>query len=124
MGVSGHYGHVYLLYKEANSPAFLPLNVLEKVIFLEQFHGQYIVIGIQAVTREGLELHHVHSIVVKVGGSCAQFNVDGVINNLSSLDHGKLAELLRSKYSPWMAIDVDSEIRRLNQILQLLKCYS
>ena len=51
-----HNQHVYLLYKEANSPSFLPLNVLEKVIFLEQFHGQYIVIGIQAVTHEGLEL--------------------------------------------------------------------
>jgi hypothetical protein len=43
----------------------LPLNVLEKVIFIEQFHGQYIVIGIQAVNAEGVELEHVHSIVIK-----------------------------------------------------------
>ena len=67
LGVSRHKGHLLLLHKEANSPAFLPLNVLEKVILVEQFHGQYIVIGIQAVTREGSELQHVHSIVVKVG---------------------------------------------------------
>jgi hypothetical protein len=56
LGVSRHNGHVHLLHKEANSPAFLPLNVFEKVILLEQFHGQYIVIGIQAVTPEGSEL--------------------------------------------------------------------
>ena len=56
LGVSRHKRHVLLLHKEANSPAFLPLNVLEKVIFIEQFHGQYIVIGIQAITREGSKL--------------------------------------------------------------------
>jgi hypothetical protein len=46
LGVSRYKGYVHLLYKEANSLAFLPLNVLEKVILVEQFHGQYIVIGI------------------------------------------------------------------------------
>jgi hypothetical protein len=56
LGVSRHNGHVHLLHKEANSPAFLLFNVFEKVILLEQFHGQYIVIGIQAVTPEGSEL--------------------------------------------------------------------
>jgi hypothetical protein len=124
LGVSRHNGHVHFLYKEANSPAFLPLNVFEKVILLEQFHGQYIVIGIQAVTPEGSELQHVHSIVVKVGGRCVQFDVDGMLNNLSSSGQGELAELLRSKYSSWMATDIDSENRRLNQILQALVRYS
>jgi hypothetical protein len=85
---------------------------------MEQFHGQYIVIGIQAITPEGSELQHVHSIVVKVGGGC------GMLNNLSSSGQGELAELLRSKYSPWMATDVDPESRRLNQILQALTRYS
>jgi hypothetical protein len=81
------------------------------------------VIGIQAVTPEGSELQHVHSIVVKVGGGCAQFDVDGMVNNLSSTGQRELAELLRSKYSPWTATDVDSESRRLNQILQVLTRY-
>ena len=71
LGVSRYNGFVHLLYKEANSLRFLPLNVLEKVILMEQFHGQYIVIGIQVVSPEGSELEHVHSIVVKVGGGCA-----------------------------------------------------
>jgi hypothetical protein len=106
LGVSRHNGHVHLLHKEANSPAFLPLNVFEKVILLEQFHGQYIVIGIQAVTPKGSELQHVHSIVVKVGIGCTQFDVDGMLNSLRASDQ------------------VDSESRRLNQILQVLTRYS
>jgi hypothetical protein len=94
--------------------------VLEKVILVEQFLGQYIVIGIQAVTVDGFEIEHVHSIFVKVGGGCAQFDVDAMVNSLSSTDQGELAELLQSKYSPWTATDVDSESRRLNQILLTL----
>ena len=35
LGVSRHKGHVLFLHKEANSPTFLPLNVLEKVILIE-----------------------------------------------------------------------------------------
>ena len=35
LGVPQHNGHIHLLHKEANSPAILPLNVLEKVILLE-----------------------------------------------------------------------------------------
>ena len=81
-------------------------------------------IGIQAVTREGSKLQHVHSIVVKVGGGCMQFNVDGMINNLSSSGQEELAELLRLKYSPWTTADVDFESCWLNQILQLLTQYS
>ena len=71
MGVSGQKDHVRLLHKEANSPGYLPLNVLEKVILIEQLHGQYVLIGIQAVAPDGSEPHHVHSIVVKVGADGA-----------------------------------------------------
>jgi hypothetical protein len=116
LGVSRYNGYVHLLHKEANSPAFLPLNVLEKVILMEQFHGQYIVISIQAITIDGSKLDKVHSIVVKVGGGSTQFDVDAMVNSLSSTDQGQLAELFRSKYSPWMATDVDLENRRLNHI--------
>jgi hypothetical protein len=84
LGVSRYKGYTHLLLKESNSPAFLPLNVLEKVILIEQFHGQFIVIGIQAVNAKGIELEHVHSIVIKVGDGSAQFDVDGMIENLSN----------------------------------------
>jgi hypothetical protein len=84
LGVSRYKGYIHLLHKELNSPTFLPLNILEKVILIEQFHGQYIVIGIQAVNAEGVELEHVHSIVVKVGDVSTQFDVDGMLENLSN----------------------------------------
>jgi hypothetical protein len=53
LGVSRYKGYAHLLHKESNSPKFLPLNVLEKVILFEQFHGQYIIIGTQAVSVDG-----------------------------------------------------------------------
>jgi hypothetical protein len=84
LGVSRYKGYIHLLHKELNSPTFLPLNILEKVILIEQFHGQYIVIGTQAVNAEGVELEHVHSIVVKVGDVSTQFDVDGMLENLSN----------------------------------------
>jgi hypothetical protein len=42
---------------------------------------------------------------------------------LSSTSQQELADILRPKYSPWTATDVESENRRLNQILQMLTRY-
>jgi hypothetical protein len=123
LGVSRYKGYAHLLHKEPNSPTFLLLNVSEKVMLVEQFHGEYIVIGIQAVNTAGCELAYVHSIVVKSGEGSACFDVEGMLENLNSTGEQDLADLLRSKYSPWTATDVESENRRLNQILQLLTRY-
>jgi hypothetical protein len=57
---------------------------LEEVILVEQFHGQYIVIGIEVVNAKDSQLEHVYSIVVKVGDRRAQFDVDEILENLSS----------------------------------------
>jgi hypothetical protein len=124
LGVSLYKGYTHLLHKESNSPAFLPLNVLEKVILIEQFHTRYIeVIGIQVVNANGVELEHVHSIVVKVGDGSAQFDVEGMLTNLSNTAQEELTDLLQSMYSPWTAMDAKSENRRLNRILQSLTRY-
>jgi hypothetical protein len=123
LGVSRYKGCAHLLHKEPNSPTFLPLNVLEKIMFVEQLHNKYIVIGIQAVDTAGGEIAHVHSIVVKSGEGSARFDVDGMLENLSSTGQQELADILRLKYSPWTATDVEFENRRLNQILQMLTRY-
>jgi hypothetical protein len=123
LGVSRYKGYTHLLHKESNFPAFLTLNVLEKVILIEQFHARYIVIGIQAVNANGVELEHVHSIVVKVGEGSAQFDVEGMFTNLSNTVQEELADLLQSMYSPWTATDAKSENQRLNRILQSLTSY-
>jgi hypothetical protein len=123
LGLSRYKGYTHVLHKESNSPAFLPFNVLEKVILVEQLHARYIVIGIQAVNAEDIELEHVHSIVVKVGDGSAQFDVEGMLTKLSNTTQEELADLLRSMYSPWTAKDAESENRRLNRILQSLTYY-
>ena len=123
LGVSRNKGYTHLLHKELNSPAFLPLNVLEKVILIEHFHARYIVIGIQVVNAEGVELEHVYSIIVKVGDESAQFDVEGMLTKFSNTTHEELAVLLQSRYSPWTTTNVELENRQLNQILQSLTCY-
>jgi hypothetical protein len=75
------------------------------------------------VDLAGNEIPHVHSIVVKSGEGSVHFDVDGMLENLSSTSQQELADMLRPRYSPWTARDVESENRRLNQILQLLTRY-
>jgi hypothetical protein len=123
LGVSRYKGCAHLLHKEPNSPTFLPLNVLEKVMLVEQFHNEYIVIGIQAVDSAGNEIPHVHSIVVKSGEGSAHFDVDGMLQNLSSIGQQELTDMLRQRYSLWTVTNVESENCRLNQILQTLTHY-
>ena len=123
LGVSWYKGYIHLLHKESSSSAFLSLNVLEKVILIEQFHVRYIVIGIQVVNVEGIEMEHVESIIVKVGDRSAQFNVEGILTNLSNRAQEELVVLLRSMYWPWTTMDTKSENWWLNQILQLLMSY-
>ena len=100
LGVSRCKGYIHLLHKESNPPTFLPFNLLEKVILIEQFHAKYIVIGIQAVNAEGIEFEHVHSIIVNVGDGSAQFDVEGMLTNLSNTAQEEVADLLWSRYSP------------------------
>jgi hypothetical protein len=76
-----------------NSPTFLPLNILEKIILVEQFYGQYLVIGLQSLNAEGVETDYIHSIVVKVGDSRAQFNEEGMYENLKSIGQLELEKL-------------------------------
>jgi hypothetical protein len=55
--------------------------------------------GIQAVSAHGFELEHVHSIMMKVGDERAQFDVDRMLENLSSTGQVELVELLQTNYS-------------------------
>jgi hypothetical protein len=98
LGIIRYNGYIHLFHNRLNSPTFLPLNVLEKINIVEQFHGQYIVIRIQVVQGKGFELEHVHSIIVKVGDKRAQFNVDGILENLSSTAQVELANLFQFKF--------------------------
>ena len=89
----------------------------------EQFHNKYIVTGIQVVDLAENEIQHVHSIVVKLGEESTHFDVDGMLENLSSTGQQELANMLHLRYSSWTATDVEFENHRLNQILQILTRY-
>ena len=85
LGVSCYKGCAHLLHKEPNSPTFLLLYVSEKIILIKQFHNEYIIIGIQAMDLAGGDIQHVHSIVVKPGEGSEHFDIDGMLENLSSI---------------------------------------
>jgi hypothetical protein len=72
------------------------------------------------VDSAGGEIVHIHSIVVKPGEGSAHFDVDGVLENLSSTSQQELANILRPRYSPWTATKVESENRRLNKFSKRL----
>ena len=79
LGVSRFKKYVYLLHRETPTGPFLPLNIDEKVTLLENFHQEYVVITVQAVGSRGEDTDHLHSIVVKIGGDGAEFNIDGLL---------------------------------------------
>ena len=101
-------------------PTFLPLNILERVILVEQFHNEFIVIGIQAMDLARVDLQHVHSIVVKPGEGSAHFNINGILENLTSTGQQELVDILHPRYSSWSATSIVFENRKLNQILGYL----
>ena len=84
LGVSCKKGCAHLFHKEPNLPTFPLLNVLEKIILVEQFHNKYIVIGIQVVELARDDIQYVHSIVVKPGEGSVHFDINGMLENLSS----------------------------------------
>jgi hypothetical protein len=84
---------VHLLHKERNSLSYLPLNFMEKVSLIEQFHGMYLVLGLQAVDHNGMDMDHVHSIVMKDGVGRAQFDMEALLESLISSSRVDLATL-------------------------------
>ena len=87
---------------------------------LESFHQQYVVITVQVVDSSGEDTDHLHSIVVKLGGSSADFNIEGVLEKL----HGTSLEVLRpeleAKYVPWTYTLAESSYRKTSSIYQTL----
>jgi hypothetical protein len=118
LGISKFKKYVYLLHQEQHRHVFLPLNINEKVTLVEPFHQEYILIGLRAVDEFGVDLDHIHSIVVKVGSEGAQFDLHGFVSILPGTAMEGLAPQLWTKYSPWSNSSAEAVYRRLNHILQ------
>ena len=98
--VSSFKNYVYLLHCESSRGSFLPLNLDEKVILLENFYQEYVVITLQAVDRDGADTKDIHSIVVKIGQGVAAFDINGLLDTLTGTSIEELCPELESKHVP------------------------
>ena len=98
LGVSRFKNYVYLLHRESSRGSFLPLNLDEKVMLLENFYHEYVVITLQAVNPRGEDTLHIHSIVAKVGDGVAAFDINGLLDTLAGTSMEELRPELESKY--------------------------
>ena len=63
---------------------FLPLNLEKKITLFENFHGEYIVITLQALDSIDKDCNHLHFIVVKVNGDCVVFDIHELLQTIPS----------------------------------------
>ena len=124
LGVSRFKKYVYLLHRETPMGPFLPLNIDEKVILLENFHQEYVVVTLQAMDNSGEDTNHLHSVVVKIGGNGADFDIEGLLQTLDGTFMEVLQPELEAKYAPWTYTSSESAYRKINSIYQNLSRYA
>ena len=124
LGVSRFKNYVYLLHRESTRGSFLPLNLNEKVILLENFYQEYVVIKLQAIDRDGVDTKHIHSIVVKIGEGVVAFDINGLLDTLSRTSMEELRPELESKHVPWTYTSPESAFRKISAIYRTMSRYA
>ena len=124
LGVSRFKNYVYLLHRESNRGNFLPLNLNEKVILLENFYQEYVVITLQAVDSDGADTEHIHSIVVKIGEGVAAFDINGLLDTLTWTSMEELRPELESKHVPWTYTSPDNAFWKISSIYRTMSRYA
>ena len=124
LGVSRFKNYVYLLHHKSSRGSFLPLNLNEKVILLENFYQEYVVITLQAVDRNDADTKHIHSIVVKIGEGVAAFDINRLLDTLSGTSMEELFPELESKHVLWMYTSVESAFRKISSIYRTMSRYA
>ena len=124
LGVSRFKNYVYLLHRESNRGNFLPLNLNEKVILLENFYQEYVVITLQAVDSDGADAEHIHSIVVRIGEGVAVFDINGLLDTLTRTSMEELCPELETKHVPWTYTSPDSAFRKISSIYRTMSRYA
>ena len=102
----------------------MPLNLNEKVILLESFYQEYVVIMLHAVDSDGADTEHIHSIVVKIGEGVAAFDINGLLDTLIGTSMEELCPELESKHVPWTYTSPDSAFRKISSIYRTMSCYA
>ena len=124
LGVSRFKNYVYLLHRESSRGSFLPLNLNEKVILLENFYQEYVVITLQAVNRDGVDTKHIHSIVVKIGQGVVAFDINGLLDTLTGTSMEELRPELESKHVPWTYTSTESAFRKISLIYRTMSRFA
>ena len=79
---------------------------------------------LQAVDSSGKDMNHLHSIVVKLGGSGADFDIEGLLEKLHGTSLEVLRPMLEAKDVPWTYTSAKSAYRRINSIYRTLIQYA
>ena len=124
LGVNRFKNYVYLLHLESNTGNFLPLNLNEKVILLESFYQEYVVIMLQAVNENSTNTKHIHSIVVRIGEGVVAFDINGLLETLTGTSMEELRLELESKHVPWTYTSPDSAFRKISSIYRTMSRYA
>ena len=79
---------------------------------------------LQAVDSSGEDTNHLHSVVVKIGGNGADFNIEGLLQILDGTSMEVLRPDLEAKYAPWTYTYSESAFRKINSIYRNLSRYA
>ena len=74
--------------------------------------------------NSGEDTNHLHSVVVKIGGNGANFDIDGLLQTLDGTSMEVLRPELEAKYAPWTYTSSESAYKKINSIYQNLSRYA
>ena len=72
----------------------------------------------------GEDTNHLHSVVVKINGNGADFDIDGLLQTLDGTSMEVLQSELEAKYAPWTYMSSESAYRKINSIYRNLSRYA
>ena len=72
----------------------------------------------------GEDTNHLHSIVVKIRGNGADFDIEGLLQTLDGTSMEVLWPELEAKYAPWTYTSSESAFRKINSIYRNLSWYA
>ena len=79
---------------------------------------------LQAVDGSREDTNHLHSIMVKIGGDGADFDIEGLLQTLDGTSIEVLRPELEAKYAPWTYTSSESAFRKINSIYRNLSRYT
>lgn len=122
-GVNRIDNYVYLLHNEKSTVPPLQLNRFEKVSNIELFYDTFIVLTVTSVDAKGVELTHVHSIVVKIEENSAKFDICGLVEHISGEAKRDLEDPIKSKFMDWSFSSENNLYRKINNLYRFLCKY-